>query len=68
MIAFVYDIIYLISLSLIPTLWAVSHAYEDEDTFADKEDGEEKDFLQLFSFLCMLILDVYVKKLLIEKL
>ena len=29
MISFVYDIIYLISLSLIPTLWAVCHAYED---------------------------------------
>lgn len=29
MIGFIYDIIYLISLSLIPTLWAVSHAYED---------------------------------------
>ena len=29
MIAFIYDIMYLISLSLIPTLWAVCHAYED---------------------------------------
>ena len=32
MIAFVYDIIYLISLSFIPTLWAVSHAYDDVRT------------------------------------
>ncbi len=32
MIAFVYDIIYLISLSLIPTLWAVCHTYEDVKT------------------------------------
>ena len=38
-----------------------------KETFSDLEEGEEKDFLQLFSFLCMLILDVYVKKLLIEK-
>ena len=29
---------------------------------------EDKNFLQLFSFICMLSLDVYVKKLLIEKL
>jgi transglutaminase-like putative cysteine protease len=32
MIAFVYDIIYLISLSLFPTLWAVCHTYEDVKT------------------------------------
>ncbi|MCR5619894.1 MAG: transglutaminase-like domain-containing protein [Lachnospiraceae bacterium] len=32
MIAFVYDIIYLISLSLIPTLWAVCHTYEGVKT------------------------------------
>ena len=38
-----------------------------KETFSEYEEGEEKDFLQLFSFLCMLILDVYVKKLLIEK-
>lgn len=40
---------------------------DSKESFADLENGEEKDFLQLFSFLCMLILDVYVKKLLIEK-
>lgn len=33
MIAFVYDIIYLVSLSLIPSLWAVFHAYEDVSLF-----------------------------------
>ena len=32
MIEFVYDIIYLVSLSLIPSLWAVSHTYEDAPT------------------------------------
>ena len=31
-------------------------------------DEEEKEFLQKFSFICMLSFDVYVKKLLIEKL
>lgn len=38
-----------------------------EETFAGK-DGEEAEFLHIFSFLCMLSFDVYVKKLLIEKL
>lgn len=37
-----------------------------QDTF--KEAGkEEQEILQLFSFICMLSFDVYVKKLLIEK-
>lgn len=30
--------------------------------------GEEREFLQLFSFICLLSLDVYVKKMIIEKL
>ena len=30
-------------------------------------DGEDKEFLQRFAFVCMLSYDVYVKKLLIEK-
>jgi len=39
---------------------------ESKDTFQDgPEDSEE--FLQMFSFICMLSFDVYVKKLLIEK-
>ena len=36
------------------------------ETFADVT-GEDKDFLQFFSLICMLSLDVYVKKMLIEK-
>lgn len=36
-------------------------------TFKETEE-EERKFLQLFSFVCMLSFDVYVKKLLIEKL
>ncbi len=40
---------------------------QSKETFSEKEEGDEKDSLQLFAFLCMLILDVYVKKLLIEK-
>lgn len=37
------------------------------ETFSDAKD-DDKDFLQFFSLICMLSLDVYVKKQLIEKL
>ena len=37
-----------------------------EDSFEDI-DVEDKDYLKLFSFICSLSFDVYVKKLLIEK-
>ena len=37
------------------------------ETFADV-DVEKRDYLQFFSFICSLSLDVYVKQLLIEKL
>lgn len=37
------------------------------DTFADAPE-EDKEYLQFFSFICSLSLDVYVKQLLIEKL
>lgn len=49
----------------------VSNAYElAEASFKDAVDlpSEEKEYLQLFSFICSLSFDVYVKKLLIEKL
>lgn len=36
------------------------------ETFADAPE-EDQDFLHIFSFICMLSFDVYVKKLLIEK-
>lgn len=36
-------------------------------TFLEAEEEEDKAFLQQFSFICMLSYDVYVKKLLIEK-
>lgn len=39
---------------------------ESKDTFGDAPE-EEREFLQLFSVICMLSFDVYVKKLLIEK-
>ena len=37
-----------------------------QDTFADAPD-EDRDFLKLFSFICLLSFDVYVKKMLIEQ-
>ena len=37
------------------------------ETFKDAS-SEDKDFLELFSFICMLSLDVYMKKHVIEKL
>lgn len=37
-----------------------------EKTFLDAPE-EQKEFLQIFSFICMLSFDVYVKRLLIEK-
>ncbi len=38
-----------------------------EQTFDNAED-EDKDFLQKFAFICMLSYDVYMKKMIIEKL
>ena len=38
-----------------------------KETFQEAE-GEDQALLQFFSFICSLSLDVYVKKLLIEKL
>ncbi len=37
-----------------------------QNTFADAP-GEDREFLRNFSFICMLSFDVYVKKMLIEK-
>ena len=37
-----------------------------QDTFANAPD-EDRDFLKLFSFICLLSFDVYVKKMLIEQ-
>ena len=37
-----------------------------EKTFQDCPE-EEKEFLQMFSFICQLCFDIYIKKLLVEK-
>jgi len=39
---------------------------KSKETFLEN-DAQEQEFLQLFSFICMLSFDVYVKKLIIEK-
>lgn len=39
-----------------------------EKTFTQVEDTEDREFLITFSFICMLSFDVYVKKMIIEKL
>ena len=39
-----------------------------KNTFSDVNNEDDKELLQYFSFICMLSLDVYVKKQLIEKL
>ncbi len=38
------------------------------ETFSDVKSEEERDFLTTFSFICMLSFDVYIKKVIIEKL
>lgn len=37
-----------------------------EETFPEEENEEDRKFLQLFSFICMLSFDVYMKKVIIE--
>lgn len=45
----------------------VKKMYEESVNTFQKAEEEDKEFLQRFSFICMLSYDVYVKKLLIEK-
>ena len=55
---------------------AVDHLFEailclkDKEecyTFFEDADEEDKDFLKTFSFICLLSFDVYMKKMIIEK-
>jgi len=39
-----------------------------KQTFSDVEDEEEKEFLQLFSLVCLLSFDIYMKKNILESL
>ena len=46
----------------------VTREFERSEKMFTESKDEEREFLQRFSFICMLSFDVYVKKLLIEKL
>lgn len=51
-----------------PMKASVTEAYgKSQSSFENVPDGEEKDKLQLFTFICSLSLDVYLKKMMIEK-
>ena len=45
----------------------IKRAYEKAEASFENADTEDRSYLQLFSFVCSLSFDVYVKKLLIEK-
>lgn len=45
----------------------IKAAYTRAEASFQNTESEDKDYLQLFSFICSLSFDVYVKKLLIEK-
>lgn len=52
-----------------PMKKSVQEAYEKSgQAFQNMPDGEDRDELQLFAFLCSLSFDVYLKKMMIEKL
>ena len=47
---------------------SVREAYEkSQSAFKNLADGEEQDELRLFAFICSLSFDVYLKKMMIEK-
>ena len=51
-----------------PLKASVQEAYEKSgQAFPNTPDGEDKDELRLFAFLCSLSFDVYLKKTMIEK-
>ena len=39
-----------------------------KETFAEEKDEQDREFLQMFAFICMLSFDVYTKKVIIEQL
>ena len=51
-----------------PMKASVKEAYEkSQSAFADMPEGEDQDELKLFAFICSLSFDVYLKKMMIEK-
>lgn len=41
---------------------------KSEEVFTEEKKEEDREFLQMFSFICMLSFDVYMKKMIIERL
>ena len=51
-----------------PMKASVKEAYEkSQSAFSDMSEGEDQDELKLFAFICSLSFDVYLKKMMIEK-
>ena len=51
-----------------PMKSSIREAYgKSQSAFENIPDGEEKDKLQLFTFICSLSFDVYLKKMMIER-
>ena len=46
---------------------SLTRDYERAGETFTEEDKEDKEFLQLFSFICMLSYDIYIRKQIIEK-
>lgn len=46
----------------------IKKLHRSEKMFEQVSDEEEQEFLQLFSFICMMSFDVYVKRVIIERL
>lgn len=61
----IFDIAHEQSYSL--TRDVVRKYYKSQESFEDVKDQKEKDFLQAFTFIAMLCFDVYMKKMMIEK-
>ena len=61
----IFDIAHEQSFSI--TRDVVRKYYKSKESFEDVEDQKEKDFLQAFAFIAMLCFDVYMKKMMIEK-
>ena len=51
-----------------PLQESVREAYEKSiSAFSDVPEGEDRDNLKLFAFICSLSFDVYLRKMMIEK-
>ena len=46
----------------------INQYHQAEQTFTEVEKEEDREFLVIFSFICLLSFDVYVKKMIIEHL